>query len=506
VKIRSRRRATVVDTRHPRVGAAPSQGARRVSRFGRGWRLVRGVLAVASVSAIAVGIAQQVGWIGETQPLNALSTKMTDYGTARFIQVSTSGIAGNRGDIAQGVIDFRTGDGLVTTTSVKGDISEMYYVPPIIYARVMTSRRAVWMAGPVADNLSRARRFFTLGAASGFTPDPTLIPRVVRAAGRLIGTPDDEVLVGVRVRHFEARLDLTRVPDALPVGDRSLARSITAGLGPGANLSHPRVDFWVDDAGRVRRIVNDVQHGSFHQTATIDLYDFGVAVPPPPSLPYNISPQVSAILRTAARRLRAAPFRFRASDRSDVSPPIESSGRVDLAAGVAEKTASAVKTRLRIYQDRSHAWVRVLTPKETKWHAFPRALAAQARINFGPASGWSLDLSAALDALRLNRTFAIVGRRRGVVEIDGSFSFSRLRRHIRRTWGLHPDPHVAGILTYWSRANPTIGVRVWISRSGYPVRIDIRDDIVSVLSTTRTIALAPLRVGGVTRPVGVRFR
>jgi hypothetical protein len=89
-----------------------------------------------------------------------------------------------------------------------------------------------------------------------------------------------ERIHGVRTTHYRGTLDLTRLPDVAPSGQREAVRKSLGALRKYLVSTSPPFDTWIDKRGRVRRLQEQMVEkvpsaGAMTMFITFDLYDFG---------------------------------------------------------------------------------------------------------------------------------------------------------------------------------------------------------------------------------------
>ena len=210
--------------------------------------------------------------------------------TARIaINASVSGSVSTTGTIT-GVIDFATGDSQLSLTlsgpaaSVLGGGMVFRTVGGVMYLQVPAALRgmlggpagAQWMSMPLPNFGSKDTG--GLGAAAGGA-DPAQMLAGLAAVSNGVTTVGPQTIRGVATTHYHAVIDPQKVAANVKLSPalRKALQKLEQRLG-GQSPTIP-TDVWVDAAGRVRRLAEQVQLGGAGAvTTTIDFYDFGVPV------------------------------------------------------------------------------------------------------------------------------------------------------------------------------------------------------------------------------------
>jgi hypothetical protein len=147
-----------------------------------------------------------------------------------------------------------------------------------------------WMSFDL-HSLSQAANLPGLGSlidSSSTLSDPGEYLDFLRAAtaGSVI---DDgqETVGGVQTTHYQAELQFSKLPDALPAADRSSTQQLINGLESKAKVPNFPADVWIDGSGLVRRIMMNMKETVLgHQAdtqVTENFSDYGTQ--PPPTIP-----------------------------------------------------------------------------------------------------------------------------------------------------------------------------------------------------------------------------
>ncbi|HEX2044388.1 MAG TPA: hypothetical protein VHF23_02035 [Gaiellaceae bacterium] len=124
----------------------------------------------------------------------------------------------------------------------------------------------------------------------GTQTDPAQALAYLRAASDDVETVGSEEVRGVETTRYRMTVELARVPDAAPPGQREALRAQVQQLRELSGIDEVPTDVWVDEDGLVRRqrlLYRDMRLAPGREgdmTMTMELYDFGVDVdvePPP---------------------------------------------------------------------------------------------------------------------------------------------------------------------------------------------------------------------------------
>jgi hypothetical protein len=110
---------------------------------------------------------------------------------------------------------------------------------------------------------------------------------------------------GVKTTHYQAELDLNRLPAVVPAADRAATVQLVAKLKKTTHVSYSPIDAWIDSDNRVRRIALNyamtvpVQTGQAAQRVTLnlteDFMDYGPQ-PVPAAPPAGQTEQLTSLL------------------------------------------------------------------------------------------------------------------------------------------------------------------------------------------------------------------
>jgi hypothetical protein len=115
--------------------------------------------------------------------------------------------------------------------------------------------------------------------------DPTHALEQLRAASGPVEVIGSEKVRGVPTAHYRATIDLERLPQIVPADQRESARRSVEQLKKIGGASKVKTDVWISQTDkRVHRVKSafkqNVQGQRMEMKTTVDLYDFGVKVPP----------------------------------------------------------------------------------------------------------------------------------------------------------------------------------------------------------------------------------
>jgi hypothetical protein len=125
------------------------------------------------------------------------------------------------------------------------------------------------------------------GAFGVDPPGAAAYLRMLRATGMQVIDEGTDEVAGAEAKHYSVTVELRRVPDALPEGQRAEGRRRAERLIELTGQSEIPVDIWIDDQNRIRRLVMEQeikQSGVTTRIQTaIEYVRFGVpvAVDPP---------------------------------------------------------------------------------------------------------------------------------------------------------------------------------------------------------------------------------
>jgi hypothetical protein len=188
---------------------------------------------------------------------------------------------GGQSASGQGVGDFRTGDANATVTlPLLGEI-QVLSVGGAPYVEVPEQFRQFnsgkpWARTDTVNVLQLANAALGgLGLSQPF--DPAQVLPYVRGVSGEVTEVGRETVRGIAATHYRASIDLSRA------AEQSNPEVQPGWRGAAAKQPLP-ADLWVDDQGRLRKLIVTVT-GLMPVTATFELWDFGIAVnavaPPP---------------------------------------------------------------------------------------------------------------------------------------------------------------------------------------------------------------------------------
>ena len=113
------------------------------------------------------------------------------------------------------------------------------------------------------DQVGKAAKMPGLGSLIDSTStlnDPGEYLDFLRAAAA--GSVTDvgqETIAGVQTTHYEANVDFSKLPDALPSADRQSVQQLVDALQQRASVADIPVDVWIDGSDLVRRIMMNMK-------------------------------------------------------------------------------------------------------------------------------------------------------------------------------------------------------------------------------------------------------
>lgn len=137
---------------------------------------------------------------------------------------------------------------------------------------------------------------------SGFNQsDPSQVLQYLQSAGSVedVGM---ESIRGVKTTHYQALVDLTKVPELLPAGEQTALEQSYEQLIEQTGEEVIPMDVWIDKQGRARRVSSRMSFGlasgmpGASMKWVMDLFDFGAEVdvsPPPPDQVTDLSELLS---------------------------------------------------------------------------------------------------------------------------------------------------------------------------------------------------------------------
>lgn len=141
------------------------------------------------------------------------------------------------------------------------------------------------------DQVGRAANMPGLGSLIDSTStlnDPGEYLDFLRAAAA--GSVTDvgqQTIAGVQTTHYEASVDFSKLPDALPSADRQSVQQLVGALQQRASVPDIPVDVWIDGSDLVRRIMMNmnetVEGNSVDTQMTENFSDYGAQ--PAPTIP-----------------------------------------------------------------------------------------------------------------------------------------------------------------------------------------------------------------------------
>ena len=160
--------------------------------------------------------------------------------------------------------------------------------PAVLAARLPAGKP--WISLDLAD-IGRTAHVPGLGSlmnSASTLNDPGQYLDFLRAAAD--GSVTDlgqETIAGVQTTHYEAQLQFSKIPDALPAADRSSMQQLFGAVEQKVSVPDFPADVWIDGAGLIRRLMlnmkETVDGRAIDAQVTENFSDYGVQ--PPPTLP-----------------------------------------------------------------------------------------------------------------------------------------------------------------------------------------------------------------------------
>jgi hypothetical protein len=165
------------------------------------------------------------------------------------------------------------------------DGSVMFMRLPVLQKRGLTKE---WLRVDAAE-LAKAQGL-NVGSFGQYTQfDPSQALKYLLAVSGDVDEVGEEDVRGVGTTHYKAQVDLEKVVDVLPKGQREQARQTIEQLTKQVGESEIPIEVWIDDDGLVRRerIDYGIEQGGQEVSLRFDieLYDFGIdaGIEPPPA-------------------------------------------------------------------------------------------------------------------------------------------------------------------------------------------------------------------------------
>ena len=209
---------------------------------------------------------------------------------------------------AEGVVDYATGDAVMTMRFPGAGPMEMRVLGDVAYQKMPEEASGPATGGkPWAKiDMERLHRE-QYGASpaqmrSGATSDPTDQLGYLRGVSEGVEEVGEEKVRGVTTTHYEATIDPKKAAEQEE--EQGAARRATEGMAEQIGSDEIPVEVWIDGEGRVRRyamsvpLPNTSEGGSAaggDVTVVQELYDFGVPVrvePPPPEQTEDVTDEV----------------------------------------------------------------------------------------------------------------------------------------------------------------------------------------------------------------------
>jgi hypothetical protein len=110
-----------------------------------------------------------------------------------------------------------------------------------------------WVRSPIAGMIVPGKKWVRYDRTDfkDYEDDTVRLLPYLAAGATRSSTPDEAEVNGIETLHYEANVDVERALDAVPEKDRDLARTTLESELLGRT---GRVEFWIDDKGRLRRI------------------------------------------------------------------------------------------------------------------------------------------------------------------------------------------------------------------------------------------------------------
>jgi hypothetical protein len=239
---------------------------------------LRPVLAAAIILVLIVGVVVAIGGDERDDPLALLSAApdaAAEAGTARMVMTMTTGGEGVTMDVgAEGLIDFVTGNSVMTMELPMGFDMEMRIVDGVMYMRIpeeagpMMGVDAAWIGVPLPGGAQESM------AAFGGISSPTGFLDSLRGVQGDIEELGTETVNGQEATGYRVTVDLADALDELPADQREELESVADQL-PEGFTTWP-MEVWLNDAGLPVREVMDLEIMGADMHMQFDLTDFGV--------------------------------------------------------------------------------------------------------------------------------------------------------------------------------------------------------------------------------------
>jgi hypothetical protein len=276
------------------------------------------IKALAVLAALAAGGA--VSGCGASATLDPIAraaevtSRQTGARISLTMQLSSSALPGGLAITANGYIDerHRSGEmsmdlsGIPSASALPGGgvgTVQMIFQYPVIYMNMP------FLAGRLPEGKTWMKLDLTKAAqtagidvsqlSSLNQTDPTQFLTYLRASSGDVATVGSESLDGVPTTHYRATLQLSRILDRLPAGQRGSVQTALEKLGDASAIP---VEVWVDTQGRVRRMQLSIDPtgapaAGGSGTITISFTSYGpvpAIVPPPSSQVFDASEMAAA--------------------------------------------------------------------------------------------------------------------------------------------------------------------------------------------------------------------
>lgn len=219
---------------------------------------------------------------------------------------STVQVAGHTiGASGSGYLITASKEGKITIDAAGRSIEEVIDFP-YVYARLPMPLAGgkPWVklnAGNIASSLG-------ISSSSASASNPTEQLLLLRAAGS-VKELGSETLRGIPTTHYAATVQLRRLAEVAPAGQRAAAQGSARLLEGMTGLSELSMEVWVDAQGHVRRVQMTIPvctpGGRLTSTSTVEFFDFGPqpAVSPPPASEVS---EAGSALESAAKHALSA--------------------------------------------------------------------------------------------------------------------------------------------------------------------------------------------------------
>ena len=239
-------------------------------------------LAVATTLALALsacgGSDGAPGGGGDLAPAAAVRAAADTSGTSKFALTSRTVVTGKPLEITgTGAFDHGSKEGTLTLTLPAGTVDQRVVDDTVYLA--LSQQPGVFYELSLAE---------VQGTSLGGSTDPSASYAALAAAGDDVEEVGEEELRGADTTHYRGTLDVKKALTTLEGAAKQVAE---ATLGRAGKDELP-FDAWVDDEGRLRKYVQDLEVPAgprtggqpVQSTTTLELFDFGtevdVQVPP----------------------------------------------------------------------------------------------------------------------------------------------------------------------------------------------------------------------------------